>query len=358
VIILKNIPFARMARFYYDNVCDTPRDRAMSGLDEDQHAFAEGLEDYRALLRALYSDVGSLDRGSDEASYALLVNTVRLLYGCFTVGTVRRPDGRDELLVSKAALQKVYKNGMVSEILEIWRRYGVATAYLRDQSPSNTLSRATDLLITSERTPHLVAACERLADLANRAHHGVDERIYDAVCIFLKGDYESAAGLVPIARSTLDPLRPDILRTVGRYGDRWVQLVEAMGKRAGWLCSGFMHYGFSPSWGVSFAEKGQRPTAIFTLGSEVVFIEFTLPLAAAETLIRRRGEYAQSIREAIEDFRCNKCPKECRGKNLSKVDGVWLCRGRAEARRIYRVLSEPEEFASILAMVDTICSGA
>ena len=358
MIIQKSVPFPRMARFYHDNVCDMPSDLAGLGPEDDQQAFAEGLAHYQALLKAMYSDVVSFEKGNDEASYALLVNTVRLLFGCFTVGTLRQAEDKDQLLINKAALQRIYKNGMLSEILEIWRRLGLATVYLRDQSPNSTLSRATHLLMTDEYNTHLVAALKRLADMANDAFRNVEERIYDSVCVFLKGDYESAAGQKPIARSSLDPLRPDIVRTVGRYSDQWAQLVEAMTTRAGWLCSGFMHYGYSPSWSVSLAEKGQRPTAIFTLASEVVFIEFTLPLSVAELIIRRRGEYAPSIREAIEDFKCGKCPKECKGKNLTKVDGVWLCKGRAEARRIYRVLSEPEEFASILSMVDTICSGA
>ena len=358
MIIPKNVSFARMARFYHDNVWDMPRRLGSLGPQEDQQAFVEALADYQDLLKAMYSDVALFERGSCEASYALLVNTVRMLFGAFTVGVVTNLDGRDALLLEKAALQQVYRNGMVSEILEIWRRFGLATAYLRNQSPVNTLSRATDFLITSERSPHLVPMLKRLADMANAVYRDVDERIYDPVGVFIKGDYESAAGLVPLVRNSLDPLRPDILRTVGTYSDRWMQLVQAMTTRAGWSCSGFMHYGFSPCWSVSFSKPGQRPPAIFTLASELIFIEFTLPLSAAETIIHHRGGYAPAIREAIESFRCNKCPKKCRGKNLTKIDGVFLCSGRAEARRIYRVLSEPAEFDSILSIVDTVCSAS
>jgi hypothetical protein len=38
---------------------------------------------------------------------------------------------------------------------------------------------------------------------------------------------------------------------------------------------------------------------------------------------------------------------------MIKVDGVSLCTGRAEARRIYLTLS-PEDFYSIYAMLDII----
>jgi len=40
---------------------------------------------------------------------------------------------------------------------------------------------------------------------------------------------------------------------------------------------------------------------------------------------------------------------------MTKVDGTWLCKGRAEARRIYATLSPPQDFKSIHAMLDIIC---
>ena len=40
---------------------------------------------------------------------------------------------------------------------------------------------------------------------------------------------------------------------------------------------------------------------------------------------------------------------------MTKVDGVSLCTGRAEARRVYLTLS-PEDFDSIHSMLDVIYS--
>jgi len=111
-----------------------------------------------------------------------------------------------------------------------------------------------------------------------------------------------------------------------------------------------------PAWGISFTARGKTPLAIFTLSQNIVFIEFTLPLDAAERIIRARKTYSATIREQIEAFRCIKCPKQCKGNNLTKIDGVWLCSGRAEARRIYTTLSTLENFASIHTMLDIIYS--
>ena len=49
-------------------------------------------------------------------------------------------------------------------------------------------------------------------------------------------------------------------------------------------------------------------------------------------------------------------PKACQGANLTQVDGVRLCSGRAQARRIYATLVTPEDIASVHAMLDVICS--
>ena len=357
MIILRDVPFRKMARFLYDNVCEMPRELASDlELGGDRKDTAAGLADYLALLKEIYSDVESFEGEDSKTSYASLLNTVKLLYGCFTVGRVRRVDAGYEIVIGKSDLRKAYKGGSVSGIIELLGRYGLATTYIRDGGPCSTLRRASELIMKSERNPHVIPALKHFTDSANSAYPDVKERIYNQLGTFIKGDYESATMQKPISRSSLDPMRTDILQTVGSYSSSWTQTVDAMVNRAGWLCSGFLHYGHSPSWGVSFFEKGKRPAAIFTLGSEAVFIEFTLPLSAAEEIIRHRGEYASSVRERIESFKCVRCPKKCGGKNISKIDGVALCNGRAEARRIYMYLSEPDEFSSIRSMVDTICS--
>jgi hypothetical protein len=114
-----------------------------------------------------------------------------------------------------------------------------------------------------------------------------------------------------------------------------------------------LHYHAAPSWSVSFAAPRKRPLAIFTLGSSIVFIEFTLPVGSAEAIIRARHGYSAAVRERIEAFHCVKCPKDCKGSNIVQIDGVSLCTGRAEARRIYLTLSA-EDFESIHAILDLI----
>lgn len=143
--------------------------------------------------------------------------------------------------------------------------------------------------------------------------------------------------------------------TLDTHRDEWLNLVSALRCQCGLKCTGFWTYGGTPSWGVSFYARGRRPLAIFTLGSDIVFVEFTLPVGSAERIIRERRRYSDSIQEKIESFHCVKCPKECGGSNMTKIDGAWLCKGRAEARRVYATLSSPEDYDSIHSMLDIIC---
>jgi hypothetical protein len=173
--------------------------------------------------------------------------------------------------------------------------------------------------------------------------------------MFLKGDYQAALLGKPVLRDDLDPLGNDVLNTVGAYRQDWIDLVDKLRSKCGLACSGFWTYGGTPAWGVSFSAKRQKPLAIFTLGSNIVFTEFTLPVDSAPEIIRARRTYSDAIRERIESFHCVKCPKKCKGSNMTQVDGVSLCTGRAEARRIYTTLASPRDFASIHAMLDLIC---
>ena len=89
---------------------------------------------------------------------------------------------------------------------------------------------------------------------------------------------------------------------------------------------------------------------------EKPFVELTLPLDAAESFIKQRTMYSRPIQEGLESFGCVHCPKKCTGKNLLKIDGITMCKGRAEGRRIYTMISTDEDFKSIEAIAEVAFS--
>lgn len=360
MIILRNVPFAKQAQFLRDNVCSYPSssefDEALSergsaiGVDA-----AGGLGAHRDLLIRMYGDLDCIEGKDDKARYTQLIDTVALLYACFAFGTTDREGDSYVVRIDKDTLKSEYKKGSLAKRKRLLEHHGFAVRYLSSPGECASLSRASQLSLAYARHRDLVPALKLFAEAIQALPDSEQAPIYSKLGMFLKADYESAILGRPVPRDTLDPMRRDILDTVGEYGQDWTDLVAALHGKCGLACSGFWHYGASPSWSVSFAATGKRPLAIFTLGSGIVFIEFTLPVNSAERIIRDRRDLSDTMRERIESFHCVKCPKKCQGGNLRKVDGVWLCTGRAEARRIYSTLLSPADFASIHAMIDGIC---
>ncbi len=357
MIILRDVPLEKRTEFLVKSARaypDSPEfDQAVrehaqaSGTD-----IASGLRAFLDLLRQVYADVACIEGQDDQDKYHELLASVEFLYAVFAYGDLARDHDRYSAVIDKATLKQQYKRGGFDQRQRHLARHGLSLRYLSGQSECRSVSRASHLSLAFDGHAGLVPAAHYFAEnIASVPQTKLDQ--LTKLGIFLKGEYETAILHKPIPRDAFDPLRSDLLDTIGAYREEWLSLVDRFLHQCGLGCSGEWAYSL-PVWGVSFAAKGKRPLAIFTLGSDIVFIEFTLPLAAAEAIIRERKSYSDAIRKGIESFGCVKCPKECKGSNLTKIDGVRLCTGRAEARRIYATLSSPEDFQSLHSMLDKI----
>ena len=354
MILLKNIPFERQVQFLRDNICPYPDGLKLDALPMPQDVDAAGgLTAFHALLSKLYSDVSCIEGEGDDKKLTELINTMTFLHTIFVFGTLSYENSTHAITIDKAVLQKQYKKGNLSFRQRHVESHGLIMQYRNAQGVCNSLRKASEITLSYPQQSDLIPAVKAFVDNAESLEDGNDN-ITNSFGIFIKGDVEAALAAKSIRRSDLDPYRNDILRTVDSYKQDWVQLVDKLRSLDRLEWSGFLHYHASPSWGVSFAEKGKKPLLIFTLGSNVVFVEFTVPVDAAESIIRGRHAYSETIRGKIETFHCVNCPKKCKGANIIKIDGVSLCKGRAEARRIYVTLCTPEDFASIHTMLDEI----
>jgi hypothetical protein len=355
VILLKNVSFERQAQFLYDNICAYPDHPAFTeALGKQATDVTGGLKAHQDLLRRMYSEADFIEGADDRNRYRELMNTVVFLYACFAGGTLHVENDACSMRIEKSVLKQAYRKGSVAKRIGHLERHGFSIRYLSAQGECTSLSKAFQLSMSYDRDPDLLPATKLFVAGIESIAQDLRGCIYDAMGTFVKGDYETAILQQPMSRDALDPLRGDILRTTGDYERQWRELAGRLLGQGTLNCSGFLHYHSPPSWGVSFAEPRKRPLLIFTIGSSILFVEFTLPVASAETIIRARRGYSDAIRERIDSFHCVKCPKKCKGSNMVQVDGVSLCTGRAEARRIYVTLTSPEDFASIHSMLDVI----
>ncbi len=351
MIMPKDAPLEMKARYLVDNLCPTSESPELAAvLGHLPGDAAGGLRAHHDLLRRLYSDVEPLKDLPD------LVATLSFLYAVAAFGTLRA-NGRPELVIGKAQLKTAYRNSDLSRRKAHLERHGFAVRYLAAGNEVASPAKASDIGLTYAGHPDLLPALHAFAVSTESIEGELRDCAYNKIGIFMKADYEAGFLRRPVPREPLVPTRPDILTMTGARRQTWLDMVAALTDQAGLACSGFFTYGEWPCWSVSFAAKGKRPLAIFSLASEFVAVEFTLPVEHAEALIRARQTYAPAIREAIEDFKCGNCPKACGDANLVLIDGVWLCTGRAEARRIYRTLVTDEDFASIRSMLDIIYKG-
>jgi len=358
MIIQNDIPFEGRARFMHDSLSPYPSSPAFAQyVSEQGTGIGDGLQAWYSLLQRYYTDVDWIEGKDDDARFDELVATIWFLYAVLGLGTLVHEDGGSSVSVDKALLKTQYKKGGYAKREQHLARHGFSLGYLSEGLECGSLRQASHLVLSYDSHPNLIPAVKHLAErvAAAKEGSGAQKPIYNKLGMFMKGDIESALLGCAIPRDELDPLGSDILKVVDTYRQPWVDVVSALGDRCGLECSGFWTYGGVPAWSVSFAAKRKRPLAIFTLGSDHVFIEFTLPVDAAEAIIRERHSYSDVIRERIESFRCVRCPKECKGSNIVRIHGVSLCTGRAEARRIYTVLSSQHDFQSILSMLDKIC---
>ncbi|MEM3088589.1 MAG: hypothetical protein QXP20_05700 [Candidatus Bathyarchaeia archaeon] len=360
MILQNDLPFSRRVKFLHDNVCEMPPDLHVSktfGIDGTN--IVSGLRDFLFLLKDVYTDMEFFRTGEDRKDYNSLFAGVLFLYAFCIHGELRRRNGEYSIDIDKSVLNQQYRKGNAVQKIRFLERHGLAFSFKRSGIECQSMDRATKLVMTCKDKPYLLPALKYFANKCDRDDEGEliadrqPEWIYNKWGIFAKGDYSASILRIPIRRDSIDPLRSDILATVAGYSKDWKNLVtQAIGYKLS--CSGFVSFFSTPSWGVSFFEKGKKPIMIFTLASNRVFIEFTLPVEAAECIIAERRSFSKGIRQRIESFHCMRCSEKCKGKNIKRVDGVALCKGRAEARRIYMILSEPEDFQSIRRMMELV----
>ena len=355
MILLRNIPFERQTKFLYDNILSYPEGLTFDSLPVSNGVdYPSGLKAFHSLLGRFYSDVSCIDSTDDDKRYTELINTMVFLQTIFVYGTLSFESVTPSIKINKALLQKKYKKGNLTFRKQHVDYHGLALNYLSPQGEDvSSLRKASELKLSYALHPDLIPASKYLVDRAESSDRRSNS-IYNNFGVFIKGDVETAFDYKSSTRTDLDPIRADIIRTVDSYQDEWVQIVNRVSNQCQLKCSGFLHYHAAPSWSVSFFEGRKKPLLIFTLGSDIVFVEFTVPVNAAENIIVDRKNYSTAIRERIERFHCVNCPKQCKGTNIVKIDGVSLCTGRAEARRIYVTLHTQEDFASIHAMLDKI----
>ena len=365
MILLRDVPIYSQLCFLNANVRKMPDVRELCDMAlPDVELYAGGFGTFHSFLLRLYGQAEYLDGNDDAEKYAGLIHGLSLLYTAFSFGALKGGSGEYSIELDKGTLLQNYRHGRITRRTQLLEKHGFDISWISATGDQSSQAKANTLRVGFPEDSDLIPAVKCFVSAIEAIDNGVDGDpkkphnvfSFDSICnkhgVFLKGDFQTAFTGTGLRRDELNPREEDIVASAGKYGDAWLELVDILMDRHKLGCSGFFHYFSCPSWSISFADDGKRPFLIVTLGFERVFIELTLQLQTAEKVIRKRGQYSEKIRGRIESFRCVQCPKKCMGKNLRRVDGVSLCSGRAEARRIYSMISSAEDFDSVESITE------
>jgi len=331
-------------------------------LSKEKAELVAGLLAYRALLKAMYSDAQHLKGRDDDAKIKALQDAVILLYTCAAFGNLKTREDCSTIAIEKQSLLSRYKRGGLPQKIRLMGAHGFAAGWTDAEGESVPQSKADAFSIAFPCDKSLIPAMKHFADRIEaleptgsgkqgRHYTGFSgDSVTGKVDLFGMADFAVAFGDASLAPYSVDPLREEVLAMAGTRKSAWEHLTRKLLDEYGLRCFGRTY--LIGQWTISFHEKGKGPFLICGIRYDDVGVQLTVPVHAADAIIEHRRQYSPRIRKGLEGFGCVGCPKECKGKNLVKIEGLTMCTGRAEGRRIYLGAIDEDDFRSIEIMAE------
>lgn len=343
-MLFQSLPFEKRALFWYRNVRDFSMDLTAQVLQTpDGEKLLEGLQCFRQLLMDIYSDTAAYHMEDDLDSYHRMMETVLLLFVAAAHGMLMQNGEISCLRLEKAQIRKHFKRPAAFH-LNALENYGFYYEYEKGGKTVKDYTASSTVTIYNDNCAYLLPA------LAYFAHHipPVDNKKDYAMQtdLFCMADYDSVLLKKGIRREEIDPLRPEILRTIGENADDWIALIKPFveQKGLGVKCK-FWSY-CVPCWVIHITQK-RKTVCIFTLCAGNIFFEWSAPYEAMVRLAQDKEQLIPVIREKMERFGCIRCGV-CKGENITMVNGISLCTKETWARRITYDVSKKEHIQGIL----------
>jgi hypothetical protein len=167
--------------------------------------------------------------------------------------------------------------------------------------------------------------------------------------LFLRADFETALLGAGKRKEDINPLRPDILRSLGPRADLWKDLVSVLVEEQMLTASCKFWFYCTPHWIIHLTRKG-KPVCIFTIHTDGLFFEMAAPFEQLETFSYEKERLVPALRKSMEQFGCIGCGR-CGGENISLVNGISLCSKEPWARRFTFEITDAAEAKAVMEMV-------
>jgi hypothetical protein len=346
-MLFQSSPFETRAAFLYRNVCDFPAELTHDRIESsDKEEILEGLRYLRQLMLDIYADTGAYRTEDDLESYHRLTQTVLFLYMAGAYGELMREGEVSFLRLDKSLIRKHFKKPAAFH-LDALANYGFYFEYEKNGHFAESYQLCDSVLIYNESCPSFFPALKYLI-CRNPAMDSKKDYAMQAD-LFMRADFETVLLGAGKRKEDIDPLRPDIMRSLGSRAELWKGLVsdlmEGQGLKAG--CK-FWSY-CTPHWIIHLTRKG-KPVCIFTIHTDCLFFEMAAPYEQLEALAEDKEQLVPAIRKNMEQFGCIKCGR-CGGESITLVNGITLCTREPWARRFTFEIADAMEAKAVSRLI-------
>lgn len=328
-MLFQSSPFETRAEFLRRNVCDFPADLTEDRIESsDREDILEGLRYMRQLLLDIYADTATYRVEDDLESYHRLTQTVLFLNVAGGYGELMREGEVSSLRLDKTLIRKHFKKPAAFH-LEALQNYGFYFEYEKNGCSAESYQSCDAVHLYNESCPSFFQALKyficRIPVMDSKKDYAMQTDL------IMRADFETALLGGGKRKEDIDPLRPDILRSLGLRAGLWKGFVSNFIAGQGLKASCKFWSYCTPHWIIHLMRKG-KTVCIFTIHTDVLFFEMGAPLDQLSALALNKEQLVPSIRKNMEQFGCIGCGR-CGGESISLVNGISLCTREPWARR-------------------------
>lgn len=355
----------KQANFWFDNVCDLPAETLKKEMEISDY-LVEGLDEFINLLKSMYKEYHMYEVSTAESirtkigimaddleNYHNLTDTAACLYGITSVSELCTEGENSFLKVDKAIFKANFKKSVIF-FFDILEKYSFYFKYFKAEKEVTTYKQCDRFEVFYDNKNSLIAAIKYLAEHSPEANVKDDYTVTKT--LFMLADFKSIILKNSTKRKEMDPLRTEILKTVGKYSELWFEIVKFFRDQNELGTDISMNTYVFPNWTVKFT-RNKRTICTFIIRVDELHIRLPLSYSVAKDVIKSRDKLPKSVSDSLNNFGCVHCGKCANQSNIELFEGINLCKLNyinfvtEDSRCIQTSISSKEEVESIYNII-------
>lgn len=338
--------FKKRSVLLYRNVCDFPEKIAFPAYDEE---LVEGLSSFRNLLLAIYQDSSAYMAEDDLKSFHNITYTSMFFLKALASSAELSCEGNEYYLgISKADFKKAYKKPSVLPFSAL-ENYGIYFEFFKKEKKVEDYGKCDYFRIHFENDKALALALKYLGEHVPETNSLKDYA--SATELFGKADFDTIILGSSPKRVDIDPLRPDILRTVGKMMSIWKKAVEYLKDQPDILfsCNYFAYV--CPQW-IIHVNKKNKKVGTFNLSYDLIRFTMGLSYEQLNFLATNKDNLGKKVQKSLENLHCIRCGR-CTpaGGAIEVSSNISICPKESFERELVINIDDFEDVMEIIPLI-------